>query len=322
MDAFDRKILYALDRNSRASFAEIAKAARLKQETVRYRVNRLLKDGTIRKFLAIVNSPQLGFSVYQLLLRLQNVNDAKKREIIGFLVAHPRVGWVADVEGNYDIAFIVSVRTPLDLQSLIDTLDARFSSVIMKRTLSVNLAGEFLPRDYLVDRVRTPSASPAYVPAARTTSLEAIDERMLVLLGQDARQSCTQLGSALQISADSALARLRRLREGSILTGFTIAIDPDRLSSLHYKLLLYLNVGGDTGAALVGAMRLNARVTTIVKSLAEWSYEVDLEVESITQLKVIIMEFMSVFSDRLRDYQVLRIAATHKFTLFPSASSP
>ena len=50
LDLKDRKILYELDKNSRQSFADIAKKVRLSKEVVQYRVKRLQDEGYINYF--------------------------------------------------------------------------------------------------------------------------------------------------------------------------------------------------------------------------------------------------------------------------------
>ena len=110
LDQKDRLLLHALDSNVRLSYAQLAKITRVKQETVRYRINQLGSGGVIKKFVTFVNSAKLGFSAYQLMLKLQNVNEQKKTEIVKALIENNFINWVANVEGNYDIACIVLVE--------------------------------------------------------------------------------------------------------------------------------------------------------------------------------------------------------------------
>ena len=63
VDALDRRIMSALERNGRLSNAELAKAVGLSPSPCLRRVRRLEKAGYIRGYHAILDRPALGFGV-------------------------------------------------------------------------------------------------------------------------------------------------------------------------------------------------------------------------------------------------------------------
>ena len=109
IDVKDRKILYELDKNSRASFSKIAKSVRLSQETVRYRVNNMIKKGVINKFFTVVDPAKLGYAFYKVLVKLHNVDSEKIDEIVSYLHKKDSVVWFVSIDGNYDLGFVVKV---------------------------------------------------------------------------------------------------------------------------------------------------------------------------------------------------------------------
>jgi DNA-binding Lrp family transcriptional regulator len=94
MDLVDKKIVSALDKDSRISIVQIAKQARTNPETARFRLARLFSSGKIKYSVAIINAALLGYSRYELLLKLQNINEDKKKEIVDFLKSDKNVGWI------------------------------------------------------------------------------------------------------------------------------------------------------------------------------------------------------------------------------------
>ena len=61
MDETDTKILEILVKNARTSFLDMAKKLHISESTVRNRVNSLEKNGTIKKYSAIVEPSKLGY---------------------------------------------------------------------------------------------------------------------------------------------------------------------------------------------------------------------------------------------------------------------
>src|SRR3990167_4126425 len=103
LDKKDMKILYQLDLNSRQSDAEIAKKVRLNKNTVWYRINRLVENGVIRKFVTLINPVKFGKSVFKLYVRLQDVTDEAWNEIKDYLISNKQVFWVTKNEGGWDV---------------------------------------------------------------------------------------------------------------------------------------------------------------------------------------------------------------------------
>lgn len=314
----DLKILAALDKDSRAQFSDIAKSTGIGQESVRYRFNRLAEEGVITRCTTLINATALGYTYYQLLFKLQNVDIERRAALLSFLKEHPRIGWVAEIEGIYDIAIITPVRHQPELQRLIDDIYGRFSGNIMRRTLSVNLSGEFFPRDYLLS---TPRAMPRHPPAYAYEEQHDITDKekhLCRILAADSRTTAVEAGQRLGVSTDTVLRMMRALTRKRIILQHALTIDPTALARSHYKILLYLNnIDSKTVEQLRTHVRLDNRSLAIIRSLSEYDYELDYELEGPEQLKEVTMELTNTFSNIIRDYSVLRITAMPKYTFFP-----
>ena len=315
MDLKNKKILFELDKNSRASYSQIARATKISQETVRYRVN-LLNEQVIQRYLTILNATRLGFSFYQLMLKLQNVDQVKKNNIIDYLKESNKVAWIGDLEGNYDITFILYIRNQLELQEFMDELFNKYNKYIMKKNVSINLNAEFFNRDYLINKERVASKKVSYKSYKEVIELGEIDEKICKALCKDSRINSIELAKEIKVSSDTILQRLKKLRKEGVILGFNIILNQEKINQLHYKILLYLNNSGSE-EKLLSSIRLNNRVIAIVKKLAEWDYEVDLEVENVNQLKEFTMSLSNEFSNVIRDYELLRIINMPKYTFYP-----
>ena len=62
----------------------------------------------------------------------------------------------------------------------------------------------------------------------RPGPLSDIDRRLVALLVEDGRMSVNELAGRLHVSRATAYARLRRLRQDGVITGFTASVDPAR----------------------------------------------------------------------------------------------
>jgi DNA-binding Lrp family transcriptional regulator len=63
----------------------------------------------------------------------------------------------------------------------------------------------------------------------RPEGLDALDERIVHALAEDARRSYADIGSLVGLSAPAVKRRVDRLRAGGAITGFTVRVDPAAL---------------------------------------------------------------------------------------------
>ncbi len=316
MDSINKRILFELSKDSRISYTQLAKKARIKQETARYRVNRLIENKIIKFTPTVINSSLLGRSHYQYFIKLRNVNEKTKQTIIDFLKNNLKVSWCAKTEGNYDVTFILQTRNQLEFQKAIDEFNDKFRNNIMRKTISVNLMAEFFPRYYLVNE-QIPNNNEQIISVDKLKTIDETDIKILKLLAINSRLSSVEIGEKIGVSHDTVIQRIKQLKKENLITGHMLLIDNEKINQYQYKIMLYLdNISKEKVQSLFELVKKNNRLIAIVKVAGEWDYEIDLEVENVDQLNEFTMEITNKFSDIIRDYEILRIKEMQKFNFF------
>jgi len=317
MDKKDLKILHQLDKDSRMTFAQIGRNVRLSQETVRYRMKRL-EENVITHYPALVNTPKLGYTHHQLMLKLHNINKQRRDELIAHLQKASQIGWIGELEGEYDIAIIAPIKGQIGLMQMIDDLYKNFSQNILKKTLSINISGTFLRRDYLVGAVRDKTVSPASYKHEKETDLSNTEEKLLQVLSENARTPAIEIARQINVSADTVIATIRKLTREHVLLGSYITFNQEALDQTHHKVLIYLNNLTTTKQKEFEAyVKQYDRVIALIRTLGEHDYEIDLEVANLNQLSDFVMALNNEFSTIIRDYTTLRVLSMPKYVLFP-----
>ena len=81
LDSKDMKILSELDKNARQPNSSIGRKVRLSKEVVKYRIDRMLKNGIIVRFYTLTNYFKLGISKYKLYLSLREASGHRTEEM-------------------------------------------------------------------------------------------------------------------------------------------------------------------------------------------------------------------------------------------------
>lgn len=145
MDAIDRQILALLQEDGRRTFGDIGSRVRLSAPSVKRRVDRLLAEGALEGFTAIVDHGALGWhteALVELFCRAGTTLD----QVASWLKRHPEVVEAWSVTGEADAIARVRTADNRDLERLIANLqrDGRVertrSQIVMSRLVSRPIA--------------------------------------------------------------------------------------------------------------------------------------------------------------------------------------
>jgi len=325
IDKVDRRLLYVLDKNSRATYAALGKQCGISSDMARYRDQRLTESGILQYHLAIVDTAKLGFAYYKVLIKLHSASEANIESIIKFFMAQRSIAWIVRLEGAFDLGIVVCVTRIHQLSQLMDSMTAKFYKWISRTTFSVNVRGSFIPRDYLVGAPRKEIQSRPYSAAGDPYAVGATDREILWQLAEDSQRSAAYISRCLAehpetkpLTPEAVALRIKKLEKDKVLTGYNIIIDNTKLGQHHYKILLNVNaVGKARIAKFVETCQLCPNIFYFIKSFGPWDYEADMEVRDVTHQRELMSQITKTNPGVVRDYQPLLITQIVKYNCFP-----
>lgn len=117
MDEIDRNILKLLQEDGRMSYSEIARRIGVPESTVRLRVKRLIEEGIIRKFAALINPFKAGYSIVAFIA--VDIEPNKIKRAVEELSKLPEVDVLGIATGAHDVLMQVTVRDLQELESFL-----------------------------------------------------------------------------------------------------------------------------------------------------------------------------------------------------------
>jgi DNA-binding Lrp family transcriptional regulator len=118
MDVTDSKILALLVQDGRMTYGDLGSAVSLSAPAVKRRVDRLRRDGTLKRFTAVVDHGALGHDT-EALVELFYAPGTQLEEVARTLERHPEVVEAWSVTGEADAIARVRTRDNADLERLI-----------------------------------------------------------------------------------------------------------------------------------------------------------------------------------------------------------
>ncbi|MHA1131826.1 MAG: Lrp/AsnC family transcriptional regulator [Candidatus Helarchaeota archaeon] len=116
LDEIDRKILFFLQANSKIPYHEIGKGLKIAASTVHNRVKKMIANGIIRRFAAIVDPQKLGLQVSWVGI---NVEPDKLEEVAKELGKFEEIQIIGASYGDHDILLQIVCRNAKELANFI-----------------------------------------------------------------------------------------------------------------------------------------------------------------------------------------------------------
>jgi DNA-binding Lrp family transcriptional regulator len=119
--------------------------------------------------------------------------------------------------------------------------------------------------------------------------IDSVDRAVIAALVQDARISLTDLAEAISVSRSTAHARLQRLRDENVITGFTATINPHALG-LGVAALVFVDIEQHDWRTLRAELAVIPGVEYLAMCAGRFDLMLIARAESIPALRDVLLE--------------------------------
>ncbi|RME31799.1 Lrp/AsnC family transcriptional regulator [Candidatus Woesearchaeota archaeon] len=294
----ERVILCELDCNSRQTLSSIGKRARIKKESVHYRIQQLEAKGIIKGYPSIVSLAKRGKMHAEFYLKFRNVTRPLKQEILHYLQRLPEASELASCRGSWDFLIGVVVNDVYELNAFKNHVFNAYAPYLATSSLSFTIETYFFGRKYLVGK-NIHLAQQVDAPGKEET--DALDEAILSELARNARQSLRRIAEIVGSTPKTVAYRIRNLEQQGIVQKYTVAIDLEKLGLTTYKLLIRLKNSAHK-KRFFDYFHTQPNTVSVREVLAQWNLEPTIEVESPEQFYAIIEEMEDRFGESIESH--------------------
>lgn len=317
LDLKNRKIMYELDVNSRQSYHEIAKKAGLSKDSVIYRIEKLREEGIIKKFHTVIDVGKLGFISFRLYLKLRNVNPKKEKEIIDYLKKQEEITWLVSIDGDYDIGCWILTKDIKGANNVWKRFLKKYGNFIEKRNLTIFTKVSYFPRVYILNRKKNVDEY-VFVTEPSEVKLDKMDLNILKMIAGNARIPVIEIAEKLKITPKTVSARIKQLEKNKVIVGYRTMFDLEKINEQYFKLSIRTqNVTEEKENKFREFIRQHPRVIYDNEVLGGEDFEIEVQVESLKQLREFVNEIKEKFSDIIKEYKSMMFYKEHKFVFFP-----
>ncbi len=316
LDLKDKKILYELDLNSRATLNEIAKKVGLSKQVVDYRLKNLIKDDIIKQFYTVVNFSKLGYTQYKFYLKFQNINVEKEKEVIDYWIQNKNSVWVASCRGRWDLVVSILAKDINKFGEILNNFINKYGIFVLEKDVLITQISPVFTKAYLTEKKEKKKFT--YGGEIEHYELDNIDEKILRLLSINARLTILEIMDKLSLTRDVINYRMKKLTKDNILSQYRVSVNLGKISHKLYKIILRLHsLTSEKEKQLMTYIASHPHGMQYLKLVGSWDVELEFEVKDDEQLHEILLEIRNKFSETIRDYDTLLIHQEHKLNYYP-----
>jgi Lrp/AsnC family transcriptional regulator, leucine-responsive regulatory protein len=315
LDLKDKKILTLLDENARYSNSQMAKKVGLSKAAIEYRIQRLEKNKLIFSYYTVIDFTKLGYSQYKLYYKFQNTNPALEKEIQDYWKNVKNTGWIGQIRGRWDLAVSLLIKDAQELGIILNSFMKQYAQYILEKDVLLTEYSPIYGREYL-----TTSKPSKFVYGSKRESIaiDTTDVKILSYLANNARTQVLTMSQKIGLSRDIINYRIKKLLSEKVIVQYRCYPNLDNMGIYLYKFIFRVkNLEEPEEKRLMQYLTQHKKITQFLKLIGSWDMEIEVEAENEDEAYRILNELRNEFSPIIRDYDIIRITKTIKFTFFP-----
>jgi DNA-binding Lrp family transcriptional regulator len=315
IDKIDQKLLKELVHNSRMPISLLSKKLGISKQACHYRLKRLVEEDIITGFKAKINSAMLGYSSYCIYFKLIDITEEQENALISNITSKEYVRWFVTCTGRWDIMVAFSAKNNIAYNIRMKELLKIIGNKILHYETSIILATYDL---WLKDRITLRNdlqESTSDIVIGKT--LDETDEKILNVLQQDCRTTATAIASAVNLTPEAVIYRIKRLQKEKIIHSFAVSVNKEKLGLTWYQIQFLLrNIDEAEEKKLLSRLKMIDSVEYIVWMIGKWNFEINMYCKSISEFRANLMKIRSLLSDYIREYDTNIILKKYKSRTF------
>lgn len=318
-DKKDKDLLYHLDVNCRLSYSQLGRRTRMSKQLVKYRIERLEKEGFIKGYFTMVDTSRLGFITFRVYLKFRNLIPENKEKIVEYLKKQKSIWAVVLLAGKWDIGLGISVKDIYDFYKTWEGILNKNLEFIGDYKIAVYSPIYHYAKSYLIGK--EDNSEVRILGGGEKANFDNKDIQILNKLSKNARVSLLDLAEHLRMTPESISYRIRQLERKKIIQGYRAMIDVNKIGYEFYKMEIKLSDYSKIKQIFDFCHR-HPNIYQVDKTIGGETLEVEFHVKSLKEMLKIIDDFEKIFPKIIERFDYITILSEEKTTYMPEIESP
>jgi len=315
IDAYDKRILFELDKDARISTTKISKLLRKSKQFVDYRIKKLESEKVLLGYTTVIDYSKLGYISMRVYFKFHNITPEQQKKLEEELIKDKEVWWLVTLEGPWDVGYAMAVKNVLEFYDYWDKIMKKYRKFISKRSIVIYTHIKQYPKAYIMEQHNTYHGT--LVGASKQAEkISDFDRQLLKLISDKARLPLLDIAESLKTSHQVVRNHLRKLEELGVIQGYRALIDVSFLGYRYYKAYINL-VKTERIKELDHFCERHPNILNVNRTIGGRDFEIELQTKSFEEFEKIMGEIRSNFEDMIDEYEFVIAREEKKMIYFP-----
>ena len=304
MDKKDILILQELDLNARNSYGNIGKKIHKSKEFVRARVQKLVENKVIARFVTSIDYSGLGMYRICLYIKFKEMTPKLKEKILSYdRIKQCRIKFFS--VGNYDLYIDWILSSEDNAAKIAFDFLSTLGDSMSNASMHVLYKIKHYRNRYLYNKAICPPFISEYTGTGRITITKQ-EEDILNILKENPRINIVDLAKQSDLSVKTVLSKINHLKKLKILKGFCIKLNNVNVNKEDYIILLKLNNNTNkTRARIESYLDSIIEVSYLGRLIGEYDLEFAITVNSQREFIKIFEKLRSTLKQDIKEFNIL-----------------
>ncbi len=317
LDAIERRIIYELENDCKLSVSELGSRLGISKRMAEYHLHKLMKKKAIVNFVAIIDFSKLGFVNHEVWMQTRNAPADKKKKFLDYLIAHPRVGYLAACGGKFDYVISIMAEDTVTFADILRDIISQNQGIVLSYSINIATKIRSYPRSYMLGgKTENRTGRLFFSGPPKKSRLDEKDVAILSVLSRNAKKTAIEIGKEVGMSPNAVRMRTQKLEAGKVIQGYKAIFQPSTIGIQNYEILFTTEgVTAEREAEMDAYCRSNPYVTLFISSIGRWDINLSVDVLDQQHLQDVITEIRDRFGSIIKDFEYAPVLHVYKFNL-------
>jgi DNA-binding Lrp family transcriptional regulator len=319
----EKKILKELDIDARQSASEIGNKLKMSKQVVNYHIDNMIEKGFIKEFITYVDTQKIGYTFYNILVKLKYTPNNEKDKIVNRLKAIPNVVWLSSFRGEWQMIVSILAKDVGEFSMYLDEVLTALKGKLLDYSFFIVISASQLGYKNIHSSAKGSYNYHAKVGHKDLANLSENDFKVLKILANNAKISNVDLARKAQITLEQVRYSLKKLEKEKVVQGYKPLVNVAKLGYLWDVMFFRLKTATEEQKEeMIVFLKTLPEVFYVVRGVGNCNLMVEFQTKTLEEFEKVKDLITTKFSHLIADEKTVQLTEEHKCTYFPGSLTP
>jgi len=278
------------------------------------------EKGIITGYSTFIDTFKLGYSVFRLYLKFQDIPIKTKQRVIDCFVNYKNSWSVYSCTGSIDLGSVIWIDNVYDFYKFYNGIITTYGNYFSEKIISIYIRADEYEKTYLLyDKPKENRMKYTIICDGKHVKIDGFDYKLLNIIVENARIQGIELAKKLKTSSQTINYRINNLIKSNIIKSFRVDVDYSKIGYQHFD--VRINLRDNTKRQnILEYIKTNPNFKCLNTSIGYCELEIEYIVESMDRINEIIDDLELKYPDSIRSYFFFKTRQKHKERWLPEMS--